>query len=363
VIGTSPPTFQCSSCNSKNTTLARMFGTWPLPDFKELPQNVQQEFWATAASTKEGLQKSVEHMLCSRVVERQLASDLGTFLPLEQYRTQFGWSEKLIKSIEEKAPCEDHVILGKTYQVQLHSTGTQKHRDMVREMMCKLLERGDTARASSSSGQAKTLKDTVMPATDEGCETEGSEASADTDGSSDGNTSDDTSDSSEESDKGRKQSKKSKQKKTSQQKKKETKSKKEKKRSKKSKKQAVKKAAAEKRQRDAEKKEKARVQKVKAVASKVVAKLAPDMVGLEHTLKTAAAKSSDIPLPLQKKIKSDYADVKAFYDEAIQKMKAKDPLDLTFDLSDVISVMKTAAHTKSCVMSMLTTLDNLCPNT
>ena len=241
VLGKAPPKFQCSSCNSKTTMLARTFGTWPLPDFKELPQTVQQEFWATAASTKEGLAKSVEHVLCSRAVERQLASDEGTFLPLDQYRSQFGWSEELIKSIEEKAPCEDHVILGKTYQVKLHSTGTQKHRDMVREMMSKLLERGDGARARPQ------LADKVTPEKDVRCEIEGSESSADTDGSSDGNASDDTSDSSEESDKGRKQSKKSKQKKASQRKKKE-------KKSKRSKKQvriyeaAVQKASAEKRQ-------------------------------------------------------------------------------------------------------------------
>jgi len=232
---------------------------------------------------------------------------------------------------------------------------------MVREMMCKLLERGDSARASGSSGQAKTLADKVMPEKDVGCENEGSESSADTDGSSDGTTSDDTSDSSEESDKGRKQSKKSKQKKASQRKKKETKSKKEKKRSKKNKKHALKKAEAEKRQRDAEKKERARVQKVKTDASRVVAKLSSDMLKLEHTLSLVAAKSSVVPMPLQKKLKSDYADMKAFYDEASQKMKAKDPLDLTFAPADIVPVMKTAERTESCVTSMLTTVDNLCP--
>ena len=58
-------------------------------------------------------------------------------------------------------------------------------------------------------------------------------------------------------------------------------------------------------------------------------------------------------------MKSDYADVKVFYDEASLKMKAKDPLDLTFAPADVVPVMKTAMHTKSCVMSMLATMDNL----
>ena len=229
---------------------------------------------------------------------------------------------------------------------------------VVRQRMCRTISTASNTRRGRPAGINRVLKKLQRsgrqvpqpPVPDQFL-------SADTDGSSDGNTSDDTSDSSEESDKGRTKSKKSKQKKTSQRKKKETKSKKEKKRSKKSKKQTKQKAAAEKRQRDAEKKERARVHKVKADASKVVAKLASDMLNLEHALSLVAAKSSAVPMPLQKKLKSDYADVKVFYDEASLKMKAKDPLDLTFAPADVVPVVKTATHTKSCIMSMLTTLN------
>jgi len=357
LVAKTPPTFQCSGCNSKTTMLSRMFGVWPLPEFKQLEPHVQQEFWATAASTKEALQRTVENIVLSRVVERELVSDLGTFLPLDQYRTQYGWSEDLLKAVEEKAPCEDHAILGKTYQVKLHSCGYKKHRDMVREMMCKLLEKGNSMTASGSSGPAKPLAGKVAEKDED--DEESNDASGDTDKSSAGNSTDDSNGSSNESDKGRKKSKKSKQKKNKKDKKDKKKDKKDKKSAKKNKKEKQRKAEAERRQRDAERKERARVQKVKRDASKVVAKLSSEILTLQQTLTTLGDKSSAVPMPLQKKFKDDYALVKALYDEACLKMKAKDPLDLTFTVADVAPVLKTALHSASCIISMVATMDNL----
>jgi hypothetical protein len=65
----SPPAFQCSKCNCKSTMLHRMFGSWPMQEFRELAIEEQQAFWRTSTSSMEGLRRSVEQHLLTRLVE------------------------------------------------------------------------------------------------------------------------------------------------------------------------------------------------------------------------------------------------------------------------------------------------------
>ena len=112
-----------------------MFGRWPLVEFKSLAPEVQQAFWQESSSDKAGLKKAVEKTLVHAMVESRLAREEGPFLPLSV------WAKKGfdIQEIEKKANCEIHPVLGKTYQVKIHSTGHEKKEELVQNEMMKLL--------------------------------------------------------------------------------------------------------------------------------------------------------------------------------------------------------------------------------
>ena len=84
----SPPSFECSKCNSKQTMLSRMFGQWPLQQFRDLDQETQQAFWRSSTSNGESLKKAVEHHLVKRLVDIRCAKEEGPFLPLSAWQSR-----------------------------------------------------------------------------------------------------------------------------------------------------------------------------------------------------------------------------------------------------------------------------------
>ena len=132
-----PPQFMCSVCNTKTTMLNRMFGTWPLPEFRDLQPDVQQSFWQSRANDKEALKRSVQDILVSRLVETELAKQEGPFLPLSVWASQ-GYN---VQDIAARAKNKEHPVLGLTYQVKIKTTGEERKRELIQEQMLKLLNR------------------------------------------------------------------------------------------------------------------------------------------------------------------------------------------------------------------------------
>jgi hypothetical protein len=118
-----PPTFECSQCNSKSTMLHRMLGSWPMQEFKELGLEEQQAFWRSSSSSKEGLKRSVEQHLLSRLVEVQCAKDAGPFLPLSVWSKQ-GYD---VEDIKARALVEHHPVLGLTCQAKMPARAAKRN--------------------------------------------------------------------------------------------------------------------------------------------------------------------------------------------------------------------------------------------
>ena len=76
----------CKPCNSKRSTLTRMFGEWPIAIFESLPKLHQTNFWLDDGRTKVKIQQAmVLEMTCNRMhLERKLLG--GKYLPLGVYQ-------------------------------------------------------------------------------------------------------------------------------------------------------------------------------------------------------------------------------------------------------------------------------------
>ena len=347
VVRKIPPTFQCNKCNSKATMLNRMVGSWPPEEFKDIPIDVMQKFWASPIVDKQDLKKSVENMLVSRMVESQVAEDVGPFLPLKT------WGEAPYhfdtEEIKQKAPMRLHPILGETYQVKIVSTGERKQRDIVREQMAKLLSKGKLPSALPAAAPAVDREEEEEePAADSEEHQQGSE---DDDSMSSSTSSSSTDDKNKKTKKG-KYSKKSESKKDKKKKAKHTKKEK-----KKAKRAAEKKKKAEKEALADAKKEKARIIKVKDTSSKVLAKTACLTMQYDQLLKDSSV--SMLPVMLVKKAKDLHTTLVDFEKEAKDKLKAKTPLDLTFTMEEVTAAYKEAMSNKAVLTTMFESLKKM----
>ena len=137
VMKKSPPEFCCGGCNSKTVMLNRMFGTWPLVEFRGLSNSEQLAFWKDQCNDSEGLKRAVEKHIVTKQVETELASRAGPFLPLSVWAAK-GFDPEDIKA---KATFRYHEVLGDTYQVLIESSGQEKRRELIQTHMAKLLGR------------------------------------------------------------------------------------------------------------------------------------------------------------------------------------------------------------------------------
>ena len=78
----SSPHFCCKQCNSKRAQLSKLFGTWPIDEFTEMPGEMQVAFWRSEARGKFELQHALVNELANQHTERNKTSTGGTYLPL-----------------------------------------------------------------------------------------------------------------------------------------------------------------------------------------------------------------------------------------------------------------------------------------
>jgi len=325
LLSKSAPSWLCGKCNSKQVQLTRMFGTWPLTEFQGIPADAQKTFWREPCGDGTSLKRAVEKHLVTNLVETKLASDSGPFLPLSV------WSAKGydIHDIEAKAKKELHPVLGWTYQVLIHSTGTEKKRELIRQEMSSLLGKGN--KPGEASGGATTQGDDVAASGRKG----GRQAveKKDSSSSEDDDSTSSSSSSSDKKNKKKKHGKKAAKKHT--------------------KKKSAKKEEADRKakEREGAKQERARVAKVKADSAKVMAKIGPVLLQLEDMIKDPSF--GKVPSVFSKKAKTAITTLKGFQEEAMQKIKAKDPLDLTFGLEEMSAEVKDSVSTKTLLHNML----------
>jgi hypothetical protein len=151
----SPPSYRCNKCCTKYVQLVRMFGTWPIPEFKELNEQTQLDFFKNSESSVKNLRRSVEQLLVQQLIERRTMSEQGPYLPLTVWAAK-GYDVEAIKS---KAPMLLHRVLGPTYQVEIVSSGRELISELARSDVLRTLEKkkrvvGQAVGTSSSSSVA-----------------------------------------------------------------------------------------------------------------------------------------------------------------------------------------------------------------
>jgi len=59
LISKQKPTWNCRRCNAHTVQLQQLFGSWPLPEFRELPEAEKTRFWQETAHTKDDLKNNL----------------------------------------------------------------------------------------------------------------------------------------------------------------------------------------------------------------------------------------------------------------------------------------------------------------
>lgn len=133
LVGKQPVRFMCEKCNSRNTTLVRKFGTWPLPSFEVFSPEEQLDFYKKIRdmSAKDVLAELIDSIV-KRKKEILRQNFKQEFLPLSAWAAR-GFDIEQIKRTSTEADEEFHPRLGKLYSVRLQTKEEESVEEQVRE--------------------------------------------------------------------------------------------------------------------------------------------------------------------------------------------------------------------------------------
>ena len=360
VVGKSPPQFCCSKCNSKTVMLASLFGQWPLPQFRGLDAETQRRFWLQTANDKESLKGAIEKTLVKNMVETRLNKEFGEYLPPSVWKNR-GFDEQLIMQTG-KYKWSDQ--LGDTWAIKIfseeHSNLEQQVQSEMLKLMGKVKKKGNRAIADGTveaGGEAvedgEPAEETAKPAAIEDGDAEGDDSDDSTSSSSSSSSSSEKGKKKKKGKKDKKHDKKKKAKKAEKKdkKKKEKDARKKKDKEKEESARAKKEEAA---QRLADKSEKTRIAKVQTDCSKTLGKISGILLQLQELAKDK--KISMVPVALSTKLTQMISSLVEYDKEAKAKLKAKCPLDLSFNMDDVLGMCKDSAPQPKRTGANITTI-------
>ena len=155
--------YQCGGCNNKCVGLRREFGTWPIEEYKALPEEEKQGFMALASNNASQLKNHLTDMLTKKAIESHKSSMKGQFLPLSVWKAM-GWDAERIEATALPEDIEN-TKLGLTYRVKIHETEEAKLEEKCRsEVLTNLKKynskagkrgRCDSSEDGSSSEQSR----------------------------------------------------------------------------------------------------------------------------------------------------------------------------------------------------------------
>ena len=96
----------CTLCSNKRAMLSKMFGKWPIEPFKELPKDVQTQFWQCDKKTNTTLQNELITHVAENRIKHEKTNEVGAYRPLSVYKNQ-GYSQAELESIEKNCPSKD----------------------------------------------------------------------------------------------------------------------------------------------------------------------------------------------------------------------------------------------------------------
>ena len=112
LISKTAQVFCCPGCNSKTTTLTKVFGHWPIDEFKELEPEEQNAFFQKSGTGRDNLKKAVLEQVMKKWAHQKTNKASGDFMPDWWWRNQ-GMPEEMIEQMKASSPAEDHPSWGK----------------------------------------------------------------------------------------------------------------------------------------------------------------------------------------------------------------------------------------------------------
>lgn len=340
--------YRCRRCNTKSASLHRIFGQWPLPQFRELSKDEQQDFFRSAGSDSKSLESAVTNLLSRRLVERSHSQTTGKFLPLSVWEKK-GFDPKVI---ERDGVMEIHPVLGRTYQVVVKETGSSKWQELAREQVLELKQKAKCVREMKSAGSQ-------APAATEASVQDAEVVSSSSD---QGRSSSSTSSSSKKKrkskhKKGHKQPAPSRKKDRKKGKSKTKKDKRKRKKSSSSESSGERKRKHAKTQKEEEAARQRAVRKIHGDATKVVSKISSLVGKLEEIV--AHPSAGNLPSIAVQKAKEQSKALSAMFNEARACLSSGSPKPLSFELEAVNVLVRDATDTKANCMKFLAALTRM----
>jgi hypothetical protein len=127
------PKYQCPVCNSRFVTLNRMFGRWPLDDFRKLSREEQTTFYASIADKESNeIKELVVDTFTRRSMEEMVKRQKGSYMPLSWYKKQGFDIDAIVASCSDK---KQHPVMGLTYCVEMESKSWSKVEQSIRDQI------------------------------------------------------------------------------------------------------------------------------------------------------------------------------------------------------------------------------------
>jgi len=142
--------WKCSKCNTRTVQLHRIFGSWPIAQFKGLSEEDKLNFMKEIgkAGSIEEIKNAAINSLTKMKISSFVAKKEGTYLPLSVYEKN-GWDVELIKATCPKKLHEDLKI--PVYKVSLETDAEKTIEQQIRKELIEMTEAGPTSKRDRTS--------------------------------------------------------------------------------------------------------------------------------------------------------------------------------------------------------------------
>lgn len=148
VISKNMQWYKCAGCHTKQQTLRRMCGEWPINEFSLLSVDDQQSFMSKLTGKSSTDIASILEETLERVENRcEKFSEGGSFLPLSVWERQ-GWDPETIKNKSRPSDIREDERFGLLYRVPVFWHGTECSRGFQRRSRLQVRPKAKAANAS-----------------------------------------------------------------------------------------------------------------------------------------------------------------------------------------------------------------------
>ena len=145
--------FRCNKCNTAAAAQQRWLGTWPIKEFKDLPDEAIAAFYKSAHGANPYKLKSLTmDSLKSVFIERQQETEFMEYLPINVWMSR-GFTEEQVKA----CPSKPHQVREAVYAVEVEQKSKSKITDQVRERIRDIQKNSKKTLRQQASNPLKRL--------------------------------------------------------------------------------------------------------------------------------------------------------------------------------------------------------------